>query len=58
MEFSAGDKVYHRNLQLRGTVVVPPFMGKDRGWTEFVFFEDGETREVSVRLLDRLEPND
>jgi len=48
-----GDKVYHRNLRLKGVVVEPPFLGVDEGYTELVEFEDGETREVSVHLLDR-----
>jgi hypothetical protein len=48
-----GDKVYHRNLRLNGVVVAPPFLGVDEGFTELVEFEDGETREVSVHLLEK-----
>lgn len=51
--FSIGDKVYHRLLRLTGTVVEPPFLGVDKGYTELVEFEDGETREVSLHLLDK-----
>lgn len=49
-----GDKVYHRNLCLKGVVVEPPFLGVDEGYTELVEFEDGETREVSIHLLDKI----
>ncbi len=51
-QFKLGDKVYHRNLKLHGVVVDPPFLGVDVGYTPLVEFEDGETREVSVHLLD------
>jgi len=53
-KFQVGDKVYHRNLRLNGVVVDPPFLGVDVGFTELVEFEDGETREVSVHLLEAL----
>jgi hypothetical protein len=53
-QFKLGDKVYHRNLKLRGTVVEPPFLGVDEGYTLLVEFEDGETREVSTHLLDEV----
>ena len=53
-KFRTGDKVYHRNLKLKGVVVDPPFLGVDVGFTELVEFEDGETREVSVHLLGAL----
>ena len=48
-----GDKVYHRNLGLNGVVVEPPFLGVDEGFTQLVEFEDGETREVSLHLLEK-----
>jgi heat shock protein HspQ len=53
--FKIGDKVYHRNLRLKGVVVKPPFLGVDEGYTELVDFEDGDTREVSIHLLDKIE---
>jgi hypothetical protein len=42
------------DLKLKGVVVDPPFLGVDVGFTELVEFEDGETREVSVHLLEAL----
>jgi hypothetical protein len=52
-KFEVGEAVYHRNLELSGIVVEPPFLGIDEGFTTLVEFEDGETREVSSHLLDR-----
>lgn len=52
-KLEVGDKVYHRNLCLKGVVVPPPYLGVDEGVTILVEFEDGETREVSVGLLEK-----
>jgi hypothetical protein len=53
-QFKVGDKVFHRNLRLKGVVVPPPLLGVDVGYTELVEFEDGETREVSTHLLEEV----
>jgi len=47
-----GQAVYHRNLKLSGVVVKPVGLGVDEGYSALVDFEDGETREVSIHLLD------
>lgn len=54
-KFKLGDRVFHRNLRLKGVIVEPPFLGVDEGFTELVKFEDGDTREVSSHLLENLD---
>ena len=55
-DFKTGDKVYHKNLKLKGVVIEPPFLGNQVESVLVSFDNDGyqDDMEVSAHLLVKL----
>ena len=56
MEFKKGDRVLHKNLQLKGTFLEYDWTGKDESWVDFDN-EDGyeDCRHISTNQLVLIE---
>lgn len=56
MDFKKGDKVLHKNLQMKGTFVEYDWTGKEESWVDFDN-EDGyeDCRHISTNQLILIE---
>lgn len=56
MDFKKGDRVFHKNLKLKGTFVEYDWTGKEESWVDFDN-EDGDEdwRHISTNQLMLIE---